>query len=91
MCRPGCVPISSMHFGRDCSKQTTNLSIRHAGRLLLADQQLPGSCRISWMFVVLLALTAIGAGTAKLQTGASSGSSVPVFPLKVSANQPVSG
>jgi len=39
------------------------------------------------MFVMLLALTAIGGGSAKLEAGASSGSSAPVFPLKVSANK----
>lgn len=44
----------------------------------------PKRC-ISRTFVVLLALTAAGAGTAKLQAGAAS--SAPVFPLKVSPNR----
>jgi hypothetical protein len=42
--------------------------------------------RISSTSVLLLALTALGAGTAQCQTSASSASSVPAFPLKVSAN-----
>ena len=36
---------------------------------------------------MLLALSAIGAGSAKLEAGTASGSSTPVFPLKVSANK----
>jgi hypothetical protein len=87
MCRPACALMTSMHFGRDCSKQTASASIRQSGRLLLADQQLADDCRISRMFVVLLALTAIGAGFAKLEAGSPSGSSMPVFPLKVSTNK----
>jgi len=43
--------------------------------------------RISWTVVILLTVTAAGAGIAKLKAGASPGSSAPVFPLKVSANR----
>ena len=48
---------------------------------------IPMSCRISWAVVTLLALTAVTAGSAKLEAGTSSSSSAPVFPLKVSANK----
>jgi hypothetical protein len=42
-------------------------------------------CRISWP--VVLALTVIGAGSAKLEAAAPPDSNPPVFPLKVSANK----
>src|SRR5580700_1032925 len=45
------------------------------------------NCRICSTFVMLLACTAAGAVPARSESGASSGSSVPVFPLKVSANK----
>ena len=43
--------------------------------------------RISWTVVAVLAVTAVGAGIARLKAAAAPGSSAPVFPLKVSANR----